>query len=122
MSSGLLPSGSLSLALSPHPSLHCLPSPLPGLYKCQDVRLPQAVSLAFFPPEQRDWWRVRKKTAGGAGERRVDQPLHSDMKKRSHFFYFIFFGTVHCHRQLMAIAIEHDAALVTMFEPEPTVM
>lgn len=57
MSSRLPPSGSLSTSLT---SLH-YPLLFPG-FKCQDIRLPRAVSLAF-PPEQhavRDWRSARR--------------------------------------------------------------
>lgn len=78
MSSRLLPSGFLSTSLT---SLH-YPLLCQG-YKCQDIRLPQAVSLAF-PPEQHDVrleLEEEKKTAGGARERRAEKPLAIRLKK-----------------------------------------
>lgn len=89
MSTRLLPSGSLSTSLT---SLH-YPLLCQG-YKCQDIRLPQAVSLGFSP-EQHDvrLEESKKKTAGGGGERWVEKELAIRLKKRS-------FNLSCCHCQL----------------------
>lgn len=89
MSSRLLPSGSLSLSLSlcNISSLHCIIHSFAKAIKCQDIRLPQAVSLAFPLParspastttrceiggkrkkkKKSSWWSWRAMSGGGPG-------------------------------------------------------
>lgn len=90
MSSGLLPSG------SPRLPPHALSTPLPRLYKCQDIRLPRAVSLAFPTTTQCESGGELKKTAVEAGEEKAP----------------ICFSFSCCHGQLKAITITHRQQLV----------
>lgn len=103
MSSRLLPSGSLSLSLSlcNISSLHCIIHSFAKAIKCQDIRLPQAVSLAFPLPaclHNNAMWDWRKEE-----EKKEKQlvELESDERRRPRQSDWGSFSR--CHRQLEGI-------------------